>query len=517
MFRKRFGVMLAAAFLTGSCLGAFAQETAPSKPQLPPKYDKWLNEEVVYIISPLERSFFLKLQNDREREIFIEKFWSLRQGNASTPGNVPKDELYRRLEYANKNLGTASTPGWKTAAGRNHIVFGRETPWVMKMRILEAFRDTSPGPALPVTSSYLKYRVSATMESENDLAEELNQVQRTFNFRDVRLLTEADFHWSQGDREEASNIFSLDGKKFSVAVTPIDVTKRPTFHIAVFEKGEKEMTNLLDTEFSIPIKNIAVFGFEDAKGSVYFLSFRISGLTTPTGEIEFRPASQIWADVQGKGPVRATGKILPPKLLKQVNPVYPEDARKAGIEGIVILEATTDTEGHVSNTKVLRSIPMLDQAASDAVKQWIYEPLFIDGKPRGVVFTVTVRFLLDQKKAAVGSEPKGGSVGGVLGGRVGNVTEDVKTPGDIKPPGLIKKVDPVYPEAARKAGIEGIVILEVQTDQDGRVQNTKVLRSIPELDQAAIDAIKQWVYEPVKINGKPRPAIFTVTVRFALK
>lgn len=93
-------------------------------------------------------------------------------------------------------------------------------------------------------------------------------------------------------------------------------------------------------------------------------------------------------------PVRATGDIKPPKLLKMIEPVYPEVARQSRVEGIVILEAQTDVNGHVTNTKVRRSIPLLDQAAIDAVKQWVYEPKIIDGKPRGVVFTVTVRFQL---------------------------------------------------------------------------------------------------------------------------
>jgi len=59
--------------------------------------------------------------------------------------------------------------------------------------------------------------------------------------------------------------------------------------------------------------------------------------------------------------------------------------------------------------------------------------------------------------------------------------------------------------------------LEAQTDKDGRVVNVKVLRSIPLLDQAAIDSVRQWVYEPAIIEGKPRGILFTVTVRFTLK
>jgi protein TonB len=108
-------------------------------------------------------------------------------------------------------------------------------------------------------------------------------------------------------------------------------------------------------------------------------------------------------------------------------------------------------------------------------------------------------------------------VGGVLGGVVGEVEAPVRAIGEIKPPKLIHRVEPVYPEIARQARVEGIVILECTTDIYGRVREVKVLRSVPLLDQAAIDAVRQWVYEPMIINGRPRGVIFTVTVRFQLK
>ncbi len=93
-------------------------------------------------------------------------------------------------------------------------------------------------------------------------------------------------------------------------------------------------------------------------------------------------------------PVRAIGEIKPPTLIKKVDPVYPEVAKQAQVEGTVILEATTDIYGRVQRVKNLRSVPLLDQAAIDAVKQWEYEPMIINGKPRGVIFTITVVFNL---------------------------------------------------------------------------------------------------------------------------
>lgn len=394
--------------------------------------------------------------------------------------------------------------------------------WAMKMRVYEVPGKGGGTPVKSVTSSYLNLKLTATIKSEYDLAEETKQIQKTFNYTDVKLLTEADFTWKRNERERAFHIFRLDGHEYVVLITPHDVVRRLTFGLEVLEQGDKSKVNLLDTEFSIPEKNIAVFGFEDSKGGVYFLSFRVSDWTpapfgtiietkpNPTGGViggtlggfhdgMFRSVTFDVGDTSA--PIRAVGEIKPPQLLKQIDPVYPEVARKAGVDGVVILEAETDITGHVRNTRILRSIPLLDQAAIDSVRQWVYEPAIIDGKPRGVIFTTTVRFTLDGGKSA--PPAKEGA--------------PLKITGDVKGPKLIKQFDPIYPEAARKSQVEGTVILEVTTDIYGRVQDIRILRSIPLLDQAALDAVRQWVYEPPIINGKPISVTFTVTVNFTLK
>jgi len=108
--------------------------------------------------------------------------------------------------------------------------------------------------------------------------------------------------------------------------------------------------------------------------------------------------------------------------------------------------------------------------------------------------------------------------GGMLYRLVGEPVEPiVRAAGDIKPPKLVRRIEPDYPEIARQARVEGVVILEATTDVFGRVTGVRILRSLPLLDAAAVDAVRQWVYEPMVINGRPRPVTFTVTVRFVLK
>jgi len=93
-------------------------------------------------------------------------------------------------------------------------------------------------------------------------------------------------------------------------------------------------------------------------------------------------------------PVRVGGAISQPTKTHDVRPVYPMIAQRARVQGIVIIEAKIDTTGKVENLRVLRSIPLLDQAALDAVRQWEYEPTLRDGVPVPVIMTVTVKFTL---------------------------------------------------------------------------------------------------------------------------
>jgi len=96
------------------------------------------------------------------------------------------------------------------------------------------------------------------------------------------------------------------------------------------------------------------------------------------------------------GPIRAAQLPEVPRKIVDVHPVYPDVARIAHIEGTVVLEAVVDTSGRVTQLRVLRSVPLLDQAAFDAVRQWRYTPSTYGGRPVSVLMTVTVRFTLQQ-------------------------------------------------------------------------------------------------------------------------
>jgi len=98
----------------------------------------------------------------------------------------------------------------------------------------------------------------------------------------------------------------------------------------------------------------------------------------------------------GGGPVvvHAGGDITPPVKVRNVSPVYPEPARRAGVGGMVIVECVIDPKGNVVNARVLRGHPLLDRAALDAVQQWSYRPTRLNGAPVSVIMTVTVYFTI---------------------------------------------------------------------------------------------------------------------------
>jgi len=94
------------------------------KQELSRPYKKWLEEDVVWIITDEERAAFKQLSNDEERDNFIEAFWQRRDPTPDTEENEYKEEHYQRIAYANEHFA-AGVPGWKTDRGRMYIVFGK--------------------------------------------------------------------------------------------------------------------------------------------------------------------------------------------------------------------------------------------------------------------------------------------------------------------------------------------------------------------------------------------------------
>jgi TonB family protein len=289
------------------------------------------------------------------------------------------------------------------------------TQWEMKLRVMEGLREGAGDPARAVTASYAGSMTTIGYLSDADLSKEQEQIRKTFNLKSVRLLTEANLVWAEGKAGKASHTFRLDGWEYVVKVTPGGEARWQPFGIEVLERTEKGETSLLDKGFAFPKKTNKpiVFGFENGKGQPFFVCLHAVSLKAGKSEGFVVDANQAVAVAAAagqaasmaaekikrqqefdKGAVPCTGDIQPPKLIKLVEPVYPDEAHKKGIEGVVILEAKIAEDGKVIDAMVLRSVPGLDEAALAALKQWVYEPMVIKGKPVKAIFTVTVRFTL---------------------------------------------------------------------------------------------------------------------------
>jgi protein TonB len=117
---------------------------------------------------------------------------------------------------------------------------------------------------------------------------------------------------------------------------------------------------------------------------------------------------------------------------------------------------------------------------------------------------------------------EGGVPGGVIGGVVGGLPEAppppkfVRVGGAVVAPKIVHMVRPEYPDLAKTAHVSALIILEAQVDTAGHVIGVKVLRGAPLFDEPAMQAVKQWRYMPLLLNGEPTPFVLTVTVQFQL-
>jgi TonB family protein len=227
------------------------------------------------------------------------------------------------------------------------------------------------------------------------------------------------------------------------------------------------------------------------------------------------------AAAMAQNPIRVGGNVQAPERIKYVAPVYPAVAQQARVSGIVILEAVVGTDGAVTDIRVLKSIALLDEAAIEAARQWRYAPTTLNGVPVPVIMTVTVNFNLSGgiPVASQGSQVSTMQMGGMSQSEMPvewNGKPIVRIGGTIKAPERTKYVAPAYPEIAQAAHVTGIVIIEALVDEDGNIGTAKVVKSIPLLDQAALDAVMQWKYTPTLLNGAPVPVVMTVTVNFSI-
>jgi TonB family protein len=361
--------------------------------------------------------------------------------------------------------------------------------WTL-LRLYEGFRGDSSGSDKVVSSYYLKLLSDENVFSDIGVSREKQTLKRVFNLTDIKLMTEALMPLRKEWGKTPFSVIVLNRRHLLIQLSAISIEKN-RFRVEVLEDG-KPRRSLLESKIILPEKKTAALGFEDSGGNIYFLSFHRKE-NMPSPPLPLDPPS-----LKDK-----KGDLKKPRLIRKVDPVYPEGAKKAGIQGRVVVTAVTDVFGCVVEAKAAKGPEALHEAAVNAIKQWVYEPYLLDGVPKPVKFTVVVSFNLDKDRDKDRDKDK-----------------DKKQPQVISAkerPKLIKRVNPRYPKQALKTGIQGKVVLEATIDKNGNVVDAVVIDGHSLLNAAALEAIKQWKYESFVKDGVKKPVRFTVVMNFRLK
>jgi len=192
--------------------------------------------------------------------------------------------------------------------------------------------------------------------------------------------------------------------------------------------------------------------------------------------------------------IRVSAEVQENNLIHRVDPVYPSEAKNVHIQGTVTLSAVIDKEGHVSDLRLTSGPPLLVEAALSAVQQWVYNPTLLNGEPMEVQTIIHVNFTLPTDPSA----PR------------------IKVGDGVKSAKLIRQPRPVYPPEAKNAGIQGVVRLSATIDEEGYVTDLSVVSGHPLLVPAALDAVRQWIYEPTLLEGEPVAVKTQIDVSFTL-
>ena len=188
--------------------------------------------------------------------------------------------------------------------------------------------------------------------------------------------------------------------------------------------------------------------------------------------------------------------VLPPRIISKSNPEYPVGLRD--LNGMVRLSTVVGIDGRAQETRVLGSFDSrFNESALAALSRWVFAPGTKNGVPVNVRATVEINFRSDGPPAL-------------------SVPPPVRVGPNVQQMNLVSQARPVYPPSAKAARVQGTVRLETTIGKDGSVVDLKAIGGPPLLIQAAIDAVKQWVYKPTLLNGQPTEVLTEIDVNFTL-
>jgi TonB family protein len=210
------------------------------------------------------------------------------------------------------------------------------------------------------------------------------------------------------------------------------------------------------------------------------------------------PAPPFQTSIPTPQRIRVGGNVIAANLIRKVEPVCPPNVRAhTSMNGRVQFSMIIDKEGHVANLQLLSGNPLLIGAAMDAVRQWVYKPTLLNGTPVEVMTQIDVAV----DCIGVASAP---------------APQRVEVSAEVQSWKLISKVDPVYPQLAVQARVQGTIRFTAIIDKDGHVSNLQLIGGHPLLVQAAQDAVRQWIYRPTFAGDSAVEVVTQIYVVFTL-
>jgi TonB family protein len=249
---------------------------------------------------------------------------------------------------------------------------------LLQLRFYEGIRGPKPSEARVVTAYSLRPLFIGNFITEKGLQEEEAELKRVFNLKDLAVLVQTQWSWERDKAEKRFQMVVLNGHEFL-----LQVVKQPTpdsFRVQVIDQGAREKPALLDSEIVLPAGKISVFGFEDSLSQPYFLAVQRQADAAVIKESDLQP-------------VPFPENVQVPKLIKTVEPVYPEKMRASGVTASITLQMDVDEQGKVWRVKAFKGDDEFVKAAVAAVGQWQVEPLVVDGKAQPQTFTCTFNFI----------------------------------------------------------------------------------------------------------------------------
>jgi TonB family protein len=216
-------------------------------------------------------------------------------------------------------------------------------------------------------------------------------------------------------------------------------------------------------------------------------------------------------------PMKVSAQEAFDHLQSKVIPEYPEMGIINRIQNNEVLKIVIDEQGQVVEASPVAGHPAFAKPSLDAIKQWKYRPFMLNDAAMRVETTVVIEYRLGGLEDYAPIQAPDAVVSCVVkpGFQDANATR-IRVQREIMDGRRTKYVEATYPQMARVAHIQGDVVLRAVIDKEGRVANVRAVSGHPILIQAAMDAVKQWAYQPYLLNGEPVEVESLLTVRFHL-